>query len=184
MRKIILSLIIAMLFLSCKNSSLKTENSTLVTENKGISININDTIKASDSSQIIITKNDTLYSSSKKKETKTDVFLKQELIGLGIKDSLAIEPFKKYWIDFNSICYPSALSLYIDTLEKKIYAYDYAFYFENKRFSVDNINTSYIFHIESFNKTEDLWSFKINEIEYLYLEDNKSQFNTNLPINN
>jgi len=97
-------------------------------------------MKKNNSTQILITKKDTIIQKQdigfSLKDEKVDTIkndvsnlknkvstypnslFNTKLIGLAIKDSLATNPYKKYWIDFGSYCYSPALSFFIDT--KKI----------------------------------------------------------------
>jgi len=175
MRKTVFYLII-FIFISCKES--KTQKQESIFSKETIKDSLKKKIFASDSLKLMNSKRDTLISKKQKEKTNTNVFFDKELIGLGIKDSLASNIYNKYWVDFNAICYPSALSLYIDISKKKIYAYDYTFYFEQKKFSIDEISVSYVFHIDSFNIIENAYSFEINMIEHLFLEeDDRIQYN-------
>jgi|GEM_PF-3493163 len=176
MKKTVFYLIIFIFFISFKDSKIQKQESVFSKET------IKDSIKkntfTSDSLKLISPQRDTLISLKQKEETNKNDFFGKELIGLGIKDSSATDIYKKYWIDFNTICYPSALSLYIDISKKRIYAYDYTFYFEEKKFSIDDISISYVFHIDSFNINENTYSFEINMIKHMYLEESeKIQYN-------
>lgn len=175
MKKIILHLIIIAFSISCKESKIKSQ------ENKTSKEIVEDSIKrhfyntkALDSSQFVDLEEDIVISLKQDKTSHRNILLKQELIGLGVKDSLTTNVFKKYWIDFNSICYPTALSLYIDISKNKIYAYDYSFYFQKKEFSIKEVNILYIFYVNNLIVNKNTFTFKINKIEHMFLQENES----------
>lgn len=167
MRTIVFYLTILTIFIACKESQKHTQNDDLSKKVvRDTLINSSKKDKVSDSLLLTTIKKDTSISSKESK--KVYPILDKELIGLGVKDSLTTDVFKKYWVDFNAICYPSALSLYIDANAKKIYAYDYSFYFEGKTFSIQDLSLSYIFHIENYEEVQGNYRFKINKVEHLY----------------
>ncbi|WP_128755294.1 hypothetical protein [Aquimarina sediminis] len=163
MRTIVFYFTILTMFIACKESQKNTQNGDL---SKKVVINSSKKDKDSDSLLLTAIKRDTSIPSKESK--KVYPILDKELIGLGVRDSLATDVFKRYWVDFNAICYPSAFSLYIDASAKKIYAYDYSFCFEGKNFSIQDLSLSYIFHIESYQEVQGNYRFKINKVEHLY----------------
>ena len=115
-KKIISYLLIIVFFILCKKIKFKSQES----ENSKEIINNNFfKIKTVNSSKLTNYEKDALMPYLKRrKQVNISVSLEEELIGLGVKDSLVKDVFKKYWVDFNSICYPSALSLHIDVSKK------------------------------------------------------------------
>lgn len=170
MRTIVFYFTILTIFLACKQSQKNTQNNNLSKKVVQDTL-INSLKKDKDSNSLLLTsiKGDT--SISTKESKKVHPILDKELVGLGIRDSLTTNVFKKYWVDFYSICYPSALSLYIDSNAKKMYAYDYSFYLEDKSFSIQDLFLSFIFHIESYQEVKGNYLFTINKVEHLYSEE-------------
>ena len=155
---------------------------------------------------IIRSEKDSILTSSKKidalslkkgnLEYPQDLF-NTKLIGLGIKDSTAINPYKKYWIDFNAICYSPAITFYIDTDNSKVYAVEYTI--ENLPLEKDEIlfqlDIKKIIHEGNnyavfFNKIEQFMTEDYNKIEYIETVFNfikldtvyKLEINNELPI--
>ena len=91
MKKIILHIIILTFFISCKESKLKSQENR--TSKETIEDNFND-VKTLESSKFVGLKKDPLISLKKKKGININTPLKQELIGLGIKDSLSTNTYE------------------------------------------------------------------------------------------
>ncbi len=52
--------------------------------------------------------------------------LDKKLIGLSIKDSTQVTTYERYWLDFYTTCMMSAISIFIDTKNKKIHFIEYS----------------------------------------------------------
>jgi len=111
---------------------------------------------------------DSLNKNSQNQSYPIELF-NTKLVGLGIRDSTAVDPYKRYWIDFDAYCYSSTISFYIDTLKNKIYAIEYDF--ENTSITKDKI--LFQFSIEKIINDENSYQFFLNEYEQFILEDDQ-----------
>lgn len=90
--------------------------------------------------------------------------------GLAIKDSLAEEPYKKYWFDFNSSCLYEGISFRI-SLEKR------RLYFLNYKYKADKIQKNdywYYFNIDKLYQKKNKY-YVIGETGE-YLDNDKNSF--------
>ena len=182
MKNILFCILLVFMFFSCKKNIQGKENKlpkvvkdTLILKSKKI---------------------DTLNLKKENLDYPQNLF-NTKLIGLGIKDSAAINPYKKYWIDFNAICYSPAITFYIDTDNSKAYAIEYTI--ENLPLEKDEIlfqlDIKKIIHEGNnytifFNKIEQFMTEDYNKIEYIETVFNFIKLNTvyeldiknNLPI--
>ncbi|WP_271783485.1 hypothetical protein [Aquimarina algiphila] len=144
-----------------------------------------------------VIKKDTINLKKQKADYPIDLF-NTKLIGLAIKDSVANNPYNKYWIDFDAYCYSPAISFYIDTYKKKIYGIEYTFentpieedkilfQFDIKRIISDNgnydiyLNKVEQFTVESYDKIEyieTVFNFeKLNTVYELTIKNNPPIF--------
>ncbi|MCD8440815.1 hypothetical protein [Tenacibaculum finnmarkense] len=84
-----------------------------------------------------------------------------KLTSLSLRDKNEVDIYIKYEIDFNHLCYPSALSLFIDSIEKKIYAFQY----EDEDVPITKRRIDYILNIKSIIKIEGGYNIICNELE-------------------
>lgn len=146
-------------------------------------------MKKNNSTQILITKKDTIIQKQdigfSLKDEKVDTIkndvsnlknkvstypnslFNTKLIGLAIKDSLATNPYKKYWIDFGSYCYSPALSFFIDTAKNKMYAVEYTF--KNEPIKKEEI--IFQLDIKKIVTDNENYQIRLNKIEQYRFED-------------
>ena len=73
----------------------------------------------------------------------SELILNQKLTGLSIINKNAIDPYKKYGLDFSTICYCNSPSIYIDTKTKKFIVFNYC----DSDKSLKNIENKSVFKI-------------------------------------
>ena len=152
-------LIILLLFLSCNKNANSHEIAVISKQESIKQIEIK-------KSQIPKDKSPLKDGDSLNKNYSNELF-NTKLVGLGVKDSAVVNPYKRYWIDFNAYCYSPTVSFYIDPQKYKIYAVEYDF--ENTSIKKDKI--LFQFNIEKIVIDEDSYQIFLNKVEQFISED-------------
>ncbi len=139
MEKNLVIVFFILLFLSCKDDKSETQTNS----SKGID-SITQKTKEDDTivDDEIINKNDT-DSKEKTSFQGFELLFNHKLIGLSIINDKEEDPYKKYGLDFSTVCFCNSPSMYIDINSKKLIIFNYC---DSKK-TIDSIEKKTIFKI-------------------------------------